>query len=212
MKKRIETWSIVMVVHDEAEMLERNLPLFLAQVTDRQVGVVVVDDASTDNTQEVVKRLKADYPQLYSTFIPQGPVNPLRHRLALSIGAKAAKGEWIVLADIQRPPRSKVALEGLAEAADTYACEVVTAYSGRKSSDTTTHYRTWDSIDDCTSTLLKTERRSRQGHRGQWFKQRRGLYDAVAVAHDKIHDLLHYFDEDIRGGRLLALRIKTWFS
>ena len=212
MNKKTETWSIVMVVHDEAEMLERNLPLFLTQVCDRQVDVVVVDDASTDNTQEVLKRLKAENPQLYSTFIPQGPYNPLRHRLALSIGVKAAKGDWIVLADILLPPRSDQALEGLAATADdAYGCEVVAAYSGRKSTNVTPYYRTWNTMEDCASILRKVERRSRLGHRGRWFKRRRGLYDAVATPRNRVHDLLHYFDEDLRGSRLLAVRLKAFF-
>ena len=86
-----------MSVHDEAEALEKNLPLFLTQQSKRAVEVIVVDDDSTDETPDVLKRLKAEYPNLYTTFIPNSPPNPWRRRLALTVGAKAAKGDWMLL-------------------------------------------------------------------------------------------------------------------
>lgn len=209
MTKTIEKISIVMTVHDEAEALEKNLPLFLTQQGKRAVEVIVVDDDSTDDTPDVLKRMKATYPNLYTTFIPQSPPNPWRRRLALTIGAKAAKGDWIVLADIERPPRSEASVEDMADAAENGYGEVVMAYSGRKNSDSTVRYQLWDDTDDACARLRKAERRGGNGHRGRWLKKCRGVYDAVAVPREHVHQALRYFDERIRGLQLLALRIKV---
>ena len=62
--------SIVMTVHDQAELLEQNLPAFLTLTYEGQYEVIVVDDMSTDETPDVLKRIKAEYPRLYSTFLP----------------------------------------------------------------------------------------------------------------------------------------------
>ena len=97
--------SIVMTVHDQAEALEQNLPAFLTVPYEGTYEVIVVDNMSADETPDVLKRMKAEYPNLYSTFLPESViVNPSRKRLALSIGAKAAHYDYIVLADIRRVP------------------------------------------------------------------------------------------------------------
>lgn len=198
-----------MSVHDEAEALEKNLPLFLTQQSKRAVEVIVVDDDSTDETPDVLKRLKSEYPNLYTTFIPNSPPNPWRRRLALTVGAKAAKGDWIVLADIKRPPRSEASLEEMADVAEESNDQVVMVYSARHGNDNTERYQTWNDTDDARSILRKAERSGGHGHRGRWLKMRRGVYDAIAVPREYVHDALHHFDEHIRGIRLMGLRIKV---
>ena len=97
--------SVIMAVQDRAQELEQNLPIFLTQQGEVEYEVIVVNDSSTDDTTNVLKRMKAEYPHLYTTFLPFSKVPyPSRLRLALTIGAKAAHGDWIVLADITRPP------------------------------------------------------------------------------------------------------------
>ena len=210
MTKTIDKISVVMAVHDEAKELEKNLPLFLTQQCQRTVEVIVVDDASTDETPDVLKRMKMEYPNLYTTFIPKSPPNPWRRRLALTIGAKAAKGDWVVLADINRPPRSEASLEGLAVAAEENGGGVVMAYSGRKKNDLAIRYQIWNDTDEASILLRKAERHGGHGHRGRWLKMRRGIYDAVAVPRKYIHDALHYFDEPLRGSQLLEVRLKVF--
>ena len=203
--------SLVMSVHDQGELIEQNLPLFLTQQCRHDYEVIVVDDASSDDTPDALKRLKATYPHLYTTFIPKSVPNPCRQRLALTIGAKAAKGEWVVLADVSRPPRSESLLDGMLDKASEQQAEVVMMYSRCKSNDTI-RYQSWASLDSAIPLLRKAERRSGHGHRGKWLKRCRGLYDAVAVPRTIIHDTLKHYDDNVRGRRLAGLRLHVWWK
>jgi glycosyltransferase involved in cell wall biosynthesis len=102
-----------MVVHDQEDLLEQHLPQFLSQPSKTSYEVIVVDDSSTDRTPDILKKMKEEYPQLHTTFFPKSVPNPSRIQLALNIGIKATHGEWIVLADINRPPTSAEWIDGL---------------------------------------------------------------------------------------------------
>ena len=109
------TFSVIMTVYDEARKLEENLPLFLEQDYETGYEVIVVDESSTDDTVDVLKLQKAKYPHLYTTFLPKPNRLVTRQRLALTLGVKAAKNEWIIFTDIQTPPPSDQWLKELAE-------------------------------------------------------------------------------------------------
>lgn len=95
--------SIVVACHDNAYELEHNLPALLEQQYPC-FEVIVVDESSTDDTDEVLKQLKSRYPNLYTTFIPESSHYLSRRKLALTVGVKAAKYEWIVFADATNKP------------------------------------------------------------------------------------------------------------
>lgn len=63
--------SIVLAVHDNAYELEERLPQLLEQQYRGKWEVIIVDESSTDDTQDVLTRAKAKYPRLYTTFIPE---------------------------------------------------------------------------------------------------------------------------------------------
>ena len=167
--------------------------------------VIVVDNMSADETPDVLKRMKAEYPNLYSTFLPESViVNPSRKRLALSIGAKAAHYEYIVLADIRRVPVNTEWLAGLADG------EVSLVYTNRKK-DRVTHVVATD-LDDLRPTILKAERHSFRDYYGAWFRKQRGLYDAACVRREHVFDAIRLCDQKIRGFRLLGLRLRVWLG
>ena len=199
------TISIVMTVHDQAELLEQNLPAFLTLPYEGQYEVIVVDNMSTDDTPDVLKRMKAEYPRLYSTFLPSSViVNPSRKRLALSVGAKAAHHDYIVLADIRRTPINADWLAGLADG------EASLVFCNRKR-DSVTHVVATE-LKDLRHIILKAERRSFKNYWGQWFRKQRGLYDALGVRKEHVFDAIMLFDQKIRGFRLLGLRLRVWLG
>ncbi|MGM9702451.1 MAG: glycosyltransferase [Prevotella sp.] len=96
--------SIVLAVHDGEEEVERNLPYFLSQEYNGKYEVIVVDESSTDNTSEALKRLKNKFSNLYTTFIPDSSHYISRRKLALTIGVKAARHDWILFTDASCRP------------------------------------------------------------------------------------------------------------
>ena len=197
--------SIVMTVHDQAEALEQNLPAFLTVPYEGTFEVIVVDDMSADETPDVLKRMKAEYPNLYTTFLPESVIfNPSRKQLALSVGAKAAHYDYIVLTDIHHAPVNTEWLAGLADG------EASLVYTNRKKNRVTHVFAT--DLKDLRPTILKAERHSLRNYSGTWFRKRRGLYDAVCVKREHIFDTIRLYDHRIRGFRLLGLRLRVWLG
>lgn len=199
--------SVIMAVHDQAEALEQNLPLFLTRQGEVDYEVIVVDDASTDDTPDVLKRLKTEYPQLYTTFLPASAVpNPSRLRIGLTIGAKASRGQWLMLADITRPPLTEAWADDLFNRFAPKS-EVVLTYHNQAGT-----VQSFDTLDEATPLISKAERRSGRGHRGRFCLFRRGIYGAVMVRRECIHEAISLFDRPFRGGQLLSLRLKVLWS
>lgn len=196
--------SVVLTVHDQAEALEQQLPLFLSMECGVAYEVIVVDDASIDETPDVLSRMKAEYANLYTTFLPATGHNPSRQRLALTLGVKAAHSDCIVLADIQRPPVSAAWMEGLlvSDAA------VVLVYSSRRAGQGVYHQPFYH-YEEARRLIVKGERSSGHGHRGRWMKLQRGLYDAVAVNRRHAFDVVRWFDLPVGGFQLMSLRMHT---
>lgn len=90
--------SIVITGRNEAAHIEKNFPSILEQDYP-QYEVIFVNDASTDDTEEVVKRLAIKYPHFYYTYIPEGSKNLSRKKLALTMGIKAAKYDRLLFTE-----------------------------------------------------------------------------------------------------------------
>lgn len=96
--------SVVIAAHDSGAELERNLPAILSQDYGGDFEVIVVDESSTDDTDDVLTRLKAGNARLYSTFIPESSRYISRRKLAMTLGVRAAHGEWIIFVDADCRP------------------------------------------------------------------------------------------------------------
>lgn len=200
------TFSIILAVHNAADKLEQNLPAFLETASEVGAQVIVVDDMSNDETPDVLTRMKAEHSDvLYTTFLPESViVNPSRLRLALSVGAKAAKTPYIIMASIERPPRNVGWLYGMADS------EAALVYSLRKGNQVV-HVTTTD-VEELRPTILKAERKKGRGHRGRFLKMRRGLYDAVCVHRDHVFDVINMFDRPVGFGKLWRLRFQVFLN
>ena len=202
------TFSIVIGVHDQAEEIEQNLPSLLTQQFEGGYEVIVVDESSTDETVDVLKRLKSNHPYLYTTFLPKYHFQNNRRRLAFTLGVKAAKYQWVIFIDISTPPPSEGWLQELAENLSP-STELLLGYIHRKSGEM--RLQAFGNIDEARSIVNKAERSRANGHGGHWLRYLRGKYDFLVVRTRQGHDALRLFDRNVRGLRLLEQRVGIFF-
>lgn len=207
MTKETCRFSVIMAVYDNARELEENLPAFLTQTYEPGFEVIVVDESSTDNTEDVLKLFKQKHPHFYNTFLPKPNRNIMRRKLALTIGVKATKNEWVVMTDIHKQPPSEEWLKEIAECMDS-STEAMIGYYRKKG----TKIQCFDDIAEARRLITKAERLRADGHKGKHLKYLRGKYDFIVVKTSKAHDLLKFFEQKIGFRRLLGLRLAVLFQ
>lgn len=188
------TFSIITAVNDQANELKDNLPALLAQQYEGY-EVIVVDESSTDESTDILKQLKAEHPHLYTTFLPKYQFQKNRRRLALTIGVKATKNEWIVFTDITFAVPSAQWLADLSEFCHDSAI-LQLGYVNKKSGEV--QLRGFEDIAEARRLISKAERwRAGVGH-DRWMKylQKSANYDFIAVRADHGHELLRLFALD----------------
>jgi poly-beta-1,6-N-acetyl-D-glucosamine synthase len=97
--------SVVICAKNEAGNLEKYLPRILEQ-NYSDYEVIVVNDCSSDETEEVLKKYTKMYPHLRSTFIKEDEKFSHGKKLALTVGIKSAKNEWVLLTDADCYPEN----------------------------------------------------------------------------------------------------------
>jgi len=101
-----EPVSIIICARNEASNLEKNLPLVLEQDYP-EFEVVVVNDRSEDDTEDVLKRLSAKYPHLRISEVRNNPMFTHGKKLALTLGIKASSNDWLLMTDADCQPAGK---------------------------------------------------------------------------------------------------------
>jgi glycosyltransferase involved in cell wall biosynthesis len=111
--------SIIVYANNESFNLKENLPLLLNQDYP-EYEVIVINDGSTDESDDVLKLFENDYPHLYHTFIPQESKYLSRRKLSLTIGIKAAKYDILAFTEAHCRPLS-----------DQWLASMVRNYTGK---------------------------------------------------------------------------------
>lgn len=97
--------SIIITAKNEAENLRKNLPSILNQEY-HNFQVIVVDNASTDSTADVLDSFRSRHPNLYVTFLPIGYNATNNKKLALTLAIKAAKYDILIFTEPDTKPLS----------------------------------------------------------------------------------------------------------
>lgn len=97
--------SIIVYAKNESENLKSNLPYLLNQEYP-DFEVIVINDGSTDESENVLKRLEAEHKNLYHTYIPEEAKYLSRRKLALTVGIKAAKHDVLLFTEPDCRPLS----------------------------------------------------------------------------------------------------------
>lgn len=107
--------SIVVYAKNESDNLRKHLPALLTQDYP-EYEVIVVNDGSTDESDEVLKTLEQEYKHLYHTYIPEEAKYLSRKKLALTVGIKAAKHKILLFTEANCEPLSSHWIASIAKA------------------------------------------------------------------------------------------------
>lgn len=105
--------SIIICAKNELDNLRKFLPFVLTQDYP-QYEVIVVNDGLGEATELLLSDLKKDHPHLRTTFVPDGTSNLSTKKLAITLGVKAAKYEWLLLTDADCMPEDKTWISRMA--------------------------------------------------------------------------------------------------
>lgn len=97
--------SVVVCARNEGYNLSAYLPQLLSQDYP-EYEVIVVNDSSEDNTEDVLERYEQRYKNLRTTFVPRQARVKSTKKLALTLAVKAAKYDYLVLTDADCCPES----------------------------------------------------------------------------------------------------------
>lgn len=120
--------SVIICARNEAENIGRFLPAVLEQDYP-SYEVVVVNDCSEDNTDDLLGEMMAKYPHLRVSMIQKDPGFTHTKKLAMLIGIKAAKNELLVFTDADCRPASPNWLREVASAAKAKT-DIIIGYGG----------------------------------------------------------------------------------
>lgn len=118
--------SVIICAKNEEKFIEKNLSQVLEQDYPNY-EVIVVNDCSTDGTQEILDRMQQRYSKLRSLIIHQGNRYTQGKKLPLTIGIKNAQYEYLVFTDADCRPASNGWLKDIISAFDEDT-EIVLGY------------------------------------------------------------------------------------
>ncbi|WP_084286587.1 glycosyltransferase [Halomonas halodenitrificans] len=92
------TLAICCIVYNHAKFIADTLNGFLNQVTNFPFSIIVHDDASTDGTQEIIKKYEKDYPGIIKTIFQEENLYSKGHR-ALSFFQGVSDAKYLAVCE-----------------------------------------------------------------------------------------------------------------
>lgn len=120
--------SVIICARNESENLRNFLPSILEQDYPN-FEVIVINDGSTDQSEEALSEFEEKYPHLYHSFTPEGARYISRKKLALMLGIKASKHNWLVFTEANCQPTSNQWLRLMARNFTPHT-QIVLGYNG----------------------------------------------------------------------------------
>ncbi|MCI1647426.1 MAG: glycosyltransferase [Bacteroides sp.] len=120
--------SVIICASEEVDNLRNNLTAVLRQDYP-QFEVIVINDGNTDESADYLTLLSERYRNLYHSFVPDSSRYISRKKLAITLGIKASKYDWVVFTEANCRPESNQWLRMLARNFTSRA-QVVLGYSG----------------------------------------------------------------------------------
>ena len=97
--------TVILCAHNESDNLSQYLQALLTQEYP-EYEVIVVDDGSEDETRAVLDSYMIRDPRLHMTFVPYGARVGSTKKLALTLAAKSARYDYLLLTDADCVPES----------------------------------------------------------------------------------------------------------
>ena len=131
--------SVIICAKNEEENLEK----FLTKVLEQNYPnfeVIVVDDASEDNTTSVLKEFSLKFKNLSFVSIQKEPLHEIGKKYPLTVGIKKAKNEILILTDADCYPVSENWLKNIVYQYKNESTEIVLAYGGYEKEKSLVNY------------------------------------------------------------------------
>ena len=199
-------FSVIMTVYDQARELEEQLPAYLKQTYEPGYEVIVVDESSTDETPDVLKLLKNDYPHLYSTFLPKPNRHVVRKKQAFNVGIKAAKNEWIIITKLTDYPLAEDVLQAISKSISD--SPLTLGYHLKKGIRLEPFYN----VDDIRNHILRSERRLKKIREYKRGNYTWGRYDFIIVKKEQAYDLLNLYEQSVPASSLFGIRLSIFWK
>lgn len=106
--------SVIIYAHGDPEDLRQNLPAFLNQDYP-DYEVIVVNDGSDADSEDVLKLFSNEYKNLYYTYVPVDTQYLSHKKLALTMGIKAARHDTLLFTEADCRPLGPKWIEAMAD-------------------------------------------------------------------------------------------------
>ncbi|UAB81385.1 glycosyltransferase [Marixanthomonas sp. SCSIO 43207] len=97
--------SLIVCAKNEAENLQKHIPLWLNQ-NHPDYELILIDDASIDDTLEVMESFQNEYPQIQIVKVKNNEAFWANKKYALTLGLKRAKNQRLLFTDADCKPAS----------------------------------------------------------------------------------------------------------